>query len=84
MKKIQPIVFPLNLGIATIFNLIGINDNLIDNATFIYQLYTAENIQLQADNIVMSGTDYAQYSSSADSNLFAYQWATTQLGITLL
>jgi len=84
MKQIQPIVFPLNLGIATIFNLIGINDNLVDNATFIYQLYTAENVQLQADNLIMTGNDYAQYSSSADSNLFAYQWSATQLGITII
>jgi hypothetical protein len=29
MKQIQPVVFPLNLGTATILNAYCINDNLI-------------------------------------------------------
>jgi len=84
MKKIQPIVFPLNLGTATIFNLLSIYDNLIDSVTFNYQLYTEDNIQLQSDNLIMSGTDYTQYSSNPDSNSYAYNWASTQLGVIIL
>lgn len=84
MKQIQPVVFPLNLGTATILNLIGINDNLINNAVFIYQLYTAEKILLQAENLTMEGFDYQAYSTSPDSNTYAYNWASTKLGITLI
>ena len=84
MKQIQPVVFPLNQGTATILNLIGINDNLIDTAVFIYQLYTIEEILLQANNLTMVGFDYQAYSTSPDSNAYAYSWAATQLGVTLI
>jgi hypothetical protein len=32
----------------------------------------------------MDGIDYATYSSSADSNSYAYEWAATQLGLTII
>ena len=84
MKEIKPVVFPLNLGTATIFNLIGINDNLVDNATFVYQLFTIENTLLQSGNLTMDGQDYIDYSSSPDSNTFAYNWCATKLNITII
>jgi hypothetical protein len=84
MKQIQPVVFPLNQGTATILNLIGINDNLIDTAVFIYQLYTETNILLQANNLTMDGFDYQAYSTSPDSNAYAYSWAATKLGVILI
>ena len=84
MKQIQPVVFPLNLGTATIFNLVSISDNLSDYATFYYQLFTSDNKQLQDGNLTMNGFDYEAYSSSPDSNSYAYSWAASKLGLTLI
>lgn len=84
MKQIQPVVFPLNIGTATIFNLTSISDNLSTTAIFYYQLFTAENKQIQDGNLTMEDADYLAYSSSADSNAFAYNWAATKLGLTLV
>lgn len=84
MKQIQPVVFPLNLGTATIFNLNSISDNLSTSATFYYQLFTADNKQIQDGNVVMNGVDYTTYSTSPDSNSFAYTWAAGKLGLILV
>lgn len=84
MKQIQPVVFPLNQGTATLLNIIGINDNLIDTAIFIYQLYTSQNILLQSNNLTMTGFDYETYNTSTDGNEYIYQWTATQLGVTLI
>ena len=59
-------------------------DNLIDNANFYYQLFSADNISLADGNLLMTGSDYATYSSSATSNDFAYSWGAAQLKLTLV
>jgi hypothetical protein len=86
MKQIQPVSIWYNgqMVQATIFNMNSINDNLIDSATFYYQLFSATNIQLAEGNLTMTGADYTTYSSSATSNDFAYQWGATQLNLTLV
>ena len=86
MKEIQPVSIWYNgiMMIATIINMNSINDNLTDAATFYYQLLSADNIQLASGNLNMSGTDYTTYSSSPDSNDYAYSWGATQLNITLI
>jgi len=86
MKEIQPVSIWYNGQIesATIFNMYSINDNLSTNCTFYYQLFNAINIQLAEGNLTMSGTDYVNYSSSPDSNSYAYQWGATQLNLTLV
>ena len=86
MKQILPISIWYNGQIisATIFNMISTNDNLIDNASFYWQLYTTEQIQVSQGNITMSGADYTNYSSNPDSNEYAYQWGATQLNLTLV
>jgi hypothetical protein len=86
MKQIQPVSIWYNGEIkqATIFNLISINDNLVDNCIFYYQLYVDPNFQIVDGNLTMIGFDYAAYSSSADSNTYAYQWGATQLNLTLV
>ena len=86
MKQIQPIGIWFN-GIiiqATIFNLTSVNDNLSTECTFLYQLYSVDNIQLTNGNITMTGFDYQAYSTSPDSNSYAYQWGATQLNLTLV
>lgn len=86
MKEIQPVSIWYNGQIvsATILNLISNIDNLSTTANFYYQLYSSENVQLASGYIDMIGEDYITYSSSPDSNAYAYQWAATQLNLTLV
>jgi hypothetical protein len=86
MKEIQPISIWNNgqMVPATIFNLNSISDNLSTIATFFYQLYSAENIQLAQGNLTMDGFDYEAYTTSPDSNAYAYQWGAEKLNLTLV
>jgi len=83
MKNIQPVVFPLNLGTATILNCVG-SDNFSTSVTIYYQLLSETNQQLQAGNLSLSGADYEAYNTSTDGNEYIYQWTATELGVTLI
>jgi hypothetical protein len=86
MKQIQPVSIWYNglMVAATIFNMNSINDNLTNTAIFYYQLFSSTNQQLAEGNLTMEGFDYEAYSTSPDSNSYAYQWGATQLNITLV
>ncbi len=86
MKQIQPVLIWYNgqMIVATIYNMNSISDNLSSNAIFYYQLFSSENLQLAQGNLTMDGFDYEAYSTSLDSNAYAYQWAATQLGLTII
>jgi len=86
MKQIQPFTLWVNgqQVTATLFNLIIINDNLLDSATFYWQLLDADAVKLQDGNLTMGEPDYDVWGSSADINLAAYQWAALKLNITLV
>jgi len=86
MKEIQPITIWYNgiMVVATLFNLIGQNDNLITSANFQYTLYTSDNICIANGSITMSGDNYTTYSTSTESNDYAYSWGATQLNIILV
>jgi hypothetical protein len=90
MKEIQPVSIWYNGSFinANIFNLYSINDNLSNSATFYYALFsnTIEElgIKLAEGNLTMTGFDYEAYSTSPDSNAYAYQWAATQLKLTII
>jgi hypothetical protein len=86
MKEIQPISIWYNgiMVMATIFNMNSINDNLTSSATFYWELFSSTNQQLAQGNLTMTGFDYDAYSSSPDSNSYAYQWGATQLNLTLV
>jgi len=79
MKTIEPVVFPLNLGTATILNAYCINDNLSDSATFYYALLSDTQSQLQQGNLTMSGEDYVGWAT----NEYAYNWVATQIDVTI-
>jgi len=83
MKQIQPVVFPLNLGTATILNCVG-SDNFSTSVTIYYQLLNVDSIQLQAGSLNMTGFDYEAYNTSTDGNEYIYQWTATELGVTLI
>jgi hypothetical protein len=79
MKTIQPVVFPLNLGTATILNAYCINDNLNSLATFYYALLSDNEGQLQQGNLTMTGTDYDNWAT----NEYAYEWVAQQIDVTI-
>jgi hypothetical protein len=83
MKQIQPVIFPLNLGTATILNCVG-SDNFSTSVTIYYQLLTETNNQLQAGNLSLEGLDYEVYNTSPDGNEFIYEWTSVQIGVTLI
>jgi hypothetical protein len=86
MKQIQPVSIWYNgiMVMATIFNMTSINDNLTNSCTFYYQLFTDINQQVAEGNLTMTGFDYEAYSTSPDSNSYAYQWGATQLNLTII
>ena len=86
MKEIQPISIWYNgqMVQATLFNMNSINDNLTSSATFYWQLLSSTNQQLAEGNLTITGADYTTYSTSSDSNAYAYQWGATQLNLTLI
>ncbi len=85
MKQIQPIQIWVNgqQQTATLFSLIIINDNLSNSATFYYQLLDADAVKLADGNLTMGEPTYDQWGTSTDVNQWAYEWAATQLNITL-
>jgi hypothetical protein len=83
MKQIQPVIFPLNLGTATILNCVG-SDNFSTSVTIYYQLLTETNTQLQSGNLNMSGFNYEAYNTSQDGNEYIYNWSAQQIGVTLI
>lgn len=80
MKKIQPVVFPLNLGTATLLNVNCISDNLSNSATFTYSLLSEEKGQLQQGNLTMSEIDYNNWST----NDYAYEWVAKQIDVVII
>ena len=85
MKQIQPIQIWVNgsLQTATVFNLIIINDNLLNSATFYWQLLDSAEVKLADGNLTMGEPTYDQWGTSTDVNQWAYEWAATELNITL-
>ena len=79
MKTIQPVVFPLNLGTATILNAYCINDNLSNSANFYYALLSDTQSQLQQGNLSMGGEVYNNWTT----NDYAYNWVASQIDVTI-
>jgi hypothetical protein len=90
MKQIQPVSIWYNGSFtnANIFNLYVINDNLSTSATFYYALFSGTidelGTKLAEGNLVMDGFDYNAFTTSPDSNAYAYQWGATQLNLTII
>jgi len=90
MKQIQPVGIWFNGAIvnANYLNLISTSDNLTTSATFFFVLYANEmDMQgntLASGSLTMDSFDYEAYSTSPDSNSYAYSWAASKLNLTLL
>jgi hypothetical protein len=86
MVQIQPIQIWVNgiIKTAMFLNLSCVYDNLKDQANFYYSLLD-ENLTILADgNLTMKEPDYTLYSTSTDSNAFAYNWAAENLNLTII
>jgi hypothetical protein len=85
MKQIQPFTLWVNgqQQTATLFSLIIINDNLSNSATFYWQLLDADATKLADGNLTMVEPQYDQWGTQSDVNQWAYEWAATELNITL-
>jgi hypothetical protein len=85
MKQIQPFTLWVNgqNQTATLFSLIIINDNLSNSATFYWQLLDADASKLADGNLTMVEPQYDQWGTQSDVNQWAYEWAATELNITL-
>ena len=94
MANIQPITtwFQGSEHQANVFSLYSTGDNLIDSATFQYQLIeeiviSPEEIKSQTliiGQLSISGEDYAQWDAEVDANAWIYQWAANQLNLILI
>jgi hypothetical protein len=80
MKQIEPVVFPLNLGTATILNAYCIIDNLSTSATFYYALLSDTQAQLSQGNLTMEGQDYADWQT----NQYAWDFVAQQINVTIV
>jgi hypothetical protein len=74
------VVFPLNLGTATILSAYCISDNLSTSATFYYALLSDAQVQLSQGNLTMTGDDYIAYQT----NQYAWDWIAQQIDVTIV
>lgn len=77
---------------ANVFSLYSTGDNLIDSATFLYQLIELIIISpdeqtsqtLISGQLAINGADYEQWDAEVDANAWIYQWAADQLNLTIV
>lgn len=77
---------------ANVFSLYSTGDNLINSASFQYQLIeeiiiSPEDIKSQSlitGQLLINGADYALWDAEIDANAWIYNWAADQLNLTLL
>jgi hypothetical protein len=94
MANIQPITtwFQGSEHQANVFSLYSTGDNLINAATFQYQLIEEIIISpeeqtsqtLITGQLAINGADYAQWDAEIDANAWIYQWAADQLNLILI
>jgi hypothetical protein len=94
MANIQPIQtwYQGSEHEANVFSLYSTGDNLIDLASFQYQLIeeiiiSPEEIKSQTliiGTLSINGADYAQWDMEPDANAWIYNWAADQLGLVII
>jgi hypothetical protein len=94
MAQIQPIStwYQGATHQANVFSLYSTGDNLIDSATFQYQLIELIVISLEEQSsqtlitgqLAINGPDYEQWDAEVDANAWIYQWAADQLNLVLI
>lgn len=90
MKEIQPKTIWVNGSdyIATTILYYGTFDNQINQSIFFYALFTGTTEQigqkLVEGNLTMDLPDYEDYKTSTDSSLYAQNWVSNKLGVTII
>lgn len=94
MAQIQPITtwYKGSEHQANVFTLYSTGDNLIDSASFKYQLIELIVISdedqtsqtLITGELSINGQDYIDWDSSESANEWIYNWAADQLNLTLI
>lgn len=94
MAQIQPIStwYQGSEHQANVFSLYGTGDNLIDSATFKYQLIELIVVSpeeqssqtLLSGELSINGAEYAQWDAEIDANAWIYQWAADKLNLILV
>lgn len=94
MAQIQPVQvwYQGEQQNANVFSLYSKYDNLIDSATFNYQLIkliinTPDDQTSQMlinGELTINGADYEQWDAEIDANAWIYQWAADQLNLVLI
>jgi hypothetical protein len=98
MANIQPVQIWVSGEVKTaeVFTLRSINDDLETSATFYYELKEADSVDpdgnpvsgsvLANGNQNMSGQDYTDWGNQSGTNInqWAYNWAATQLNLTII
>jgi hypothetical protein len=77
---------------ANVFSLYSDYDNLLDSASFKYQLIELiivspdeqRSQQLVLGNLTINGAEYAQWDAEIDANDWIYNWAAKKLGLTII
>lgn len=84
--NIQPVSTFFNGNTVSITQLIVVLvwDNLADQATFYFKFLTANDVQVSDGNLTMTGQDYADWNTTNDINLAAYQWCAAELNVTFV
>lgn len=95
MKYIQPITIWVSgqIQTANIFQLRIVLDNLQDYAQLYFQIGNETIIPdnplpvitwYQDGNLSITGADYDNWNNDPDANEWIYNWAATQLNITIV
>jgi hypothetical protein len=94
MANIQPIKtwFQGAEHQANVFTLYSTGDNLLDSATFKYQLIELIVISpeeqtsqtLLIGELSINGADYEQWDAEVDANAWIYNWAASKLNLTII
>lgn len=93
MAQIQPVStwYQGAMHQANVFTLYSQGDNLIDSASFKYQLIELIIVSpeeqtsqtLVSAELSINGQDYIDWDSSVSANEWIYNWAANKLGLTI-
>lgn len=94
MAKITPVPvwFKGEQHNANVFTLYSTGDNLLDSATFRYQLIEEIIISpeeqssqtLLMGELSINGADYELWDAEIDANAWIYNWAASKLNLTIV
>lgn len=93
MANIQPVAvwYQGEQHNANVFTLYSTGDNLIDSASFKYQLIEEIVVDEQTSSqtllmgeLSINGEDYALWDAEVDANAWIYNWAASKLNLTII